>query len=246
MIAVAGILLAERNLPTGTIIVRLNPPVAGAELRIDGELAAGAAPWRLERPAGQHHLEISGGPTLAPFTQSVDLAAGATHEITAQLKALTGTLRIATEPAGLNLLINGKAIGASPQTLELPVGEVQVGHEPVPGRKTATMTVTVVAGRAADIVLKPKLIQPVSITNRPLAKLEAVAGPSWTSITIPARHGAAYAMLADKPVRVRVNGVVYLADGTAPVRLPAPSAGIIEIKAARLGKPVSVEILFEE
>ena len=245
---VLGALFALGSRPQpGTLIVRLNPPIPGAELKVNGELAAGAAPWRLERPAGTHHLEIKAGPEFAPHTQAVELAAGGTQEITAQLKALTGTLRLATEPAGLTLLVNGKAIGPSPQTLELAVGEIEVSHEPLPGYQAASANVAVVAGRTADIVLKPKRLQPVSATGRPLARLEAMAGPnSWTSVTIPARHGAVYALVADNPVRVRIDGYVYLADGTAPAQLPAPSAGTIEIRAARPEQWIKVEILYEE
>jgi formylglycine-generating enzyme required for sulfatase activity len=109
--------------PDAHLTVRSSP--AGAEVTIAGT-HRGRTPLSAELPAGIAYPLVVSLPGYATWTQEVFAAAGRTLAADAALKALLARVRVSGEPAGAELLIDGSARGATPQTLELPALEHRI------------------------------------------------------------------------------------------------------------------------
>lgn len=94
----------EAEAPTG--IVRITSPQPGATVHIDNELA-GTAPVTKYLPAGKHFIRVSVD-GFDPFVRRVQIDAGTTTDVAAQLFPGEGTVEFIVEPPGARLLINGK------------------------------------------------------------------------------------------------------------------------------------------
>jgi hypothetical protein len=112
----------------------------------------------ISRPPGTHQVSISKD-GYNDYQQSVTLEAGKTATINAQLFPLadtTGEVSVITTPPGLEVLIDGKSLGASPVRINLPAGSHKYtvkreGWEPYEGtvnvKVGAEMTVKVNMGQ---------------------------------------------------------------------------------------------------
>jgi serine/threonine protein kinase len=135
--------------------------VSGARIMVDG---SGEPGWftpysaAISRPPGTHQVSISKD-GYNDYQQSVTLEAGKTATINAQLFPLadtTGEVSVITTPPGLEVLIDGKSLGASPVRINLPAGSHKYtvkreGWEPYEGtvnvKVGAEMTVKVNMGQ---------------------------------------------------------------------------------------------------
>jgi hypothetical protein len=94
--------------------------VPEAEVFIDGA-AIGKVPQEKQIPRGDHFVVVK-LPGFKTFEQKIRLEAGQTLTVSADLRAV-GRLRVVSDPAGADVMINGISVGVTP--IDLP--EVEVG-----------------------------------------------------------------------------------------------------------------------
>ena len=118
---------------SGTLVVSSDPD--GADVLVNG-ISRGTTPCRIDRiPDGSVTIEIK-VPGFESHTRQVMLAAGEIQKIDVPLKALPGTLRIVSIPAGARVYVNDEYkdvtpydfINAPPATYRVRVE--QAGYEP--------------------------------------------------------------------------------------------------------------------
>jgi len=100
-----------RDEVTASLAVEVEP--ADAEVLLDGEPAAGlagAGPVRLL--SGVHVLEAR-RPGFAPFVEELDLAPGAEAAREVALERTSATLRLVTDAAGAEVLVDGRPVGVT-------------------------------------------------------------------------------------------------------------------------------------
>lgn len=106
--------------------VSINCPTEDAELSINGE-QKGVGRWGGMMIPGKYTIEASKNGCHSQ-TRQIELKDN--DEITVdftKLKTITGSLRVDYEPAGADVLLNGKKVGVTPLVLkELPVGSYQL------------------------------------------------------------------------------------------------------------------------
>jgi len=98
----------------GTIKFVTEP--VSAEIRIAGQVVHTGSPWAIELPAGAHQIEIHNAGYKSWLT-TVDLSANETNTLRVVLEPLgknaapaPATVKITTEPPGLEVLIDGKQL----------------------------------------------------------------------------------------------------------------------------------------
>ena len=106
--------------------VSISCPTEDAELSINGE-QKGVGRWEGMVIPGKYTIEASKDGCRSQ-TRQIELKDN--DEITidfTKLKTITGSLRVDYEPAGADVLLNGKKVGVTPLVLkELPVGDYQL------------------------------------------------------------------------------------------------------------------------
>jgi hypothetical protein len=106
--------------------VSINCPTEDAELSINGE-QKGVGRWGGMMIPGKYTIEASKDGCHSQ-TRQIELKDN--DEVTVdftKLKTITGSLRVDYEPAGADVLLNGKKVGVTPLELkELPVGNYQL------------------------------------------------------------------------------------------------------------------------
>ena len=106
--------------------VSVNCPTEDAELTINGE-QKGIGRWEGMMIPGKYTIEASKEGCHSQ-TRQIELKDNdeAAVDFT-KLKTITGSLRVDYEPAGADVLLNGKKVGVTPLVLkELPVGDYQL------------------------------------------------------------------------------------------------------------------------
>jgi len=138
--------------------LQITANVSGARITIDGSSDPGwltpySAPISLS--AGTHQVVISKD-GYAEYPRPVSVEAGKTATINAVLSEATGEVMVITSPPGLQVSMDGKALGASPVHITLPAGSHKYtvrreGWEPYEGtvnvKSGAEMTVKVNMGQ---------------------------------------------------------------------------------------------------
>jgi CRISPR/Cas system-associated exonuclease Cas4 (RecB family) len=98
--------------PTPPVLVVETAP-AGAEVKIDGHPAGKTPLRRDDLPIGSHEIEISlKGHHVV--TRSVKLQKQKVTKLEERLLARTGSLTVATTPAGAEVIVDGKVLGKTP------------------------------------------------------------------------------------------------------------------------------------
>jgi len=138
----------------GQIVVSSNVP--GANFTIDGSSDPGwVTPTTVSQPPGSHRVVISKD-GYGEYEQTVDLEAGRSATVNAQLSQEIGEIIVNTTPAGLEVFVDGKSLGPSPAHVTVPPGTHKYvvkreGWEPYEGtvtvRNGATMSVRVNMGK---------------------------------------------------------------------------------------------------
>ena len=125
----------------------------GASLYVDGE-RKGNVPFKGPIPVGRHALEVTTPDGLFGFKGEVLVRAGQAHSMQVMLKPLTGSLKVASDPAGAAVKVNGEDRGETPVELsKLKPGAYEVKLS-LPGHKEATRKVQVEAGKDASLQIK--------------------------------------------------------------------------------------------
>jgi len=139
----------------GQLLVTAN--VAGAKISVDGTSEpAWVTPYSsaINRPAGTHQVVIS-KEGYGDYQQFVTIEGKKTTTVNAQLSVASGEVLVTTTPPGLEVLIDGKLIGASPVRVTVVAGSHKYtvrrpGWEPYEGtikvNSGAQMTVRVNMG----------------------------------------------------------------------------------------------------
>jgi len=134
----------------GQLMVNSNVP--GAKFTIDGSSDPGwVTPSTVSQPPGNHRVVIS-KEGYGEYEQTVDLEAGRTATVYAQLSQQVGEIVINTTPPGLEVFLDGKSLGPSPAHAVVPAGTHKYtvkrpGWEPYEGsvnvRNGAAMSIRV-------------------------------------------------------------------------------------------------------
>ena len=134
--------------------LRIESDPAGAEVRLNGA-AKGKTPLSLSVPAGSYSLSVRNGSNIKELPVSVTNGATTVHHITwadtpALAPAETGSLSVATDPPGGDVMVDGQPRGAAPLTLrDLPVGQHRVAVRA--GGSSYTRTVQIEVGTTASL-----------------------------------------------------------------------------------------------
>lgn len=141
---------------TGTLQVVASVP--GAEVWLGGT-RVGVSPLSLVLAEGIHLVQVRAA-GFAEFRTQVTIRAGRTTTVDAELRQLTGVLRIIGAPDGAYVFVDGFAIGRVAGGL-LNVSEIAAGMREVtviaPGFRTSISQVNVIADRRTDlrVALRP-------------------------------------------------------------------------------------------
>jgi hypothetical protein len=177
-IAVAGVFLYQRRFApsarTGSLTIHSTP--TNAEVLIAGK-SVGATPITLPLAAGTHDVQVAG--LAQRRTIKVEIAAGTSTVQHLELgaapvaAALSGTLRIQSEPSNLAVEVDGVQRGQSPLTVDrVDPGEHSVSIRTERG--VINKTVTVRPGETLSLVLS---------AGAPAAEPAVTGG--WLSIASP-------------------------------------------------------------
>jgi type II secretory pathway pseudopilin PulG len=135
---------------TGDLQIVSEP--AGAHVDVDGQTRPEwVTPFVAEKlTAGKHNITVSMA-NFATEKRTADVVAGKKGSLDVKLTTTVGTVKVASTPAGADILLNGKPTGQkTPATLSLPPGNhvLKLHHD---GFQDATENVTVVLGQAQSI-----------------------------------------------------------------------------------------------
>ena len=104
---------------TGSVTIESNPP--GAEVHLAG-VRQGTTPLTLSVPPGTHPLELVLGERRKALNATATAGAAVIHHVDLGPEppagAATGSIRIVTEPASLQVTVDGVPRGAAPLTVE--------------------------------------------------------------------------------------------------------------------------------
>ncbi len=158
----------KAKITTGDLQIVSEP--AGARVDIDGQTRPEwVTPFLADKlTAGKHNVTFT-MPNFATEKRTVDVVAGKKGSVDAKLTTTVGTIKIASTPAGADILLNGKPTGQkTPATLNLPPGNhsLKIHHE---GYQDETQNVTVALGQTQNIA----------------SKLQAVPAPAPTAAKQP-------------------------------------------------------------
>ena len=155
----------------GALVVEL--PAAGS-MSVDAG-AAFKVPGRVDLPAGQHALSIE-VPGYLPYRTAVVVAgAGSSQRLAPKLVANSAQLSVSSEPAGAQLLIDGKPVGITPlaQTLSAATHHLELR---LAGFKPWSVDVLIRANQ-------PQTIGPVRL-GVPDASLLVRSNPAGAGVTV--------------------------------------------------------------
>lgn len=111
--------LGTITLVPATGVLSLSSTPSGANVSVDGEFA-GQTPLDIElTPDREHRISISRAGYQRRST-SVRMDAGETRSESIALSAMLGDVVVKVQPAGAELLVNGRSMGRGSQTLALP------------------------------------------------------------------------------------------------------------------------------
>ena len=155
----------------GELVVEL--PASGS-MSVEGG-GTFKVPGRVGLPAGKHDLSIE-VPGYLPYRTSVVVAgAGSSQRLTPKLVANSAQLSVSSEPAGAQVLIDGKSVGVTPlaQTLGAATHKLELR---LAGYKPWTVDVLVKAN-------EPQAIGPVRL-GLPDATVQVRSNPVGASVTV--------------------------------------------------------------
>ncbi len=144
---------AKAKTTTGDLLISSDP--AGAHVDIDGQTRPEwVTPFTAEKlTPGKHNITY----TMANFgteKRAADVAAGKKGSVDAKLTTSVGSVKVASTPAGADILLNGHPTGQkTPATLNLPPGSHSIKlHKD--GFQDDTENVTVALGQTTNVAGK--------------------------------------------------------------------------------------------
>jgi hypothetical protein len=225
VVAMLAIRWAGARAASGTLVLESTPP--GSAVRVDGE-PRGTTPLTLMVAPGRHTVEFRWQDDARAVT--VEVAAGGTRTETLDWTRVagTGTLRVGSDPAGAQVIVDGRLRGETP----LEVAGLRPGPHTV-----------VVRGAGGSVTER------VQIAANDTATLDVLIYPGWLAVFAPVdveifEHGRRLGTSADGrivvppgPHRVELvnEAYGYRATQTVDVRPGAVASVSVEPKV-----PVSV------
>lgn len=166
----------------GLLAITPEPAVA-AQVAVDGQppVPLGTAP--IELSPGPHDLEVS-APRFQPFRTRVVVAGGGERqEVRATLAPDWAEVRIASQPAGARIRVDGNDVGTTPATVEVAAGQRDLRLE-LDGFKAWVQPLPVTAGVAQELP-EIRLVPAdglVRVTSQP-AGASVTAGGRYRGVT---------------------------------------------------------------
>ncbi len=122
--------------------VAITANVDGAKISIDGKGEPDwVAPHTFSLPPGNHRVAVLKD-GFVTWGKSVTVEAGGKQSIDAQLSAPQGEVDIVTDPAGLEVFIDGKSVGMTPVDTMVSIGDHKYKISPPPGQSPFEGTIT--------------------------------------------------------------------------------------------------------
>lgn len=165
----------------GTLMIR--SLTAGAEVRVDGRSIA-TLPMRLPLalPPGEHTLKVT-KPGHAPYIDTFVIKRGRDTVLDVDLIAVSAVLAVRADPAGTQVIVDGRVMGAAPWT-----GDVKPGNRRVElraeGHATWSRIVRAELGQ----------VHPIDVSLIPSAADPAGGDPWYAEPWVWAGAGAAVAV----------------------------------------------------
>ena len=159
----------KAKITTGDLQIVSEP--AGARVDIDGQTRPEwVTPFLADKlTAGKHNVTFT-MPNFSTEKRTVDVVAGKKGSVDAKLTTTVGTVKIASTPAGADILLNGKPTGQkTPAALNLPPGNhsLKIHHD---GYQDDTQNVTVALGQTQNVTSKLQAVPaqaPASAAKQP-------------------------------------------------------------------------------
>lgn len=177
----------------GELAVSSNP--AGAQVSAGGS-ALGETPLTAELGAGRHDIEVAMAGYKPWLGQVVIEAEGRVELPEIVLEKADGRLRVASEPAGASVLVDGDYRGLTPLELQLPPGRAQRIELRRSGFNRVTRTVTLESGADERLLVTLEAL-PRTAEPAPAPQV-AEAGPATGQAAAPAPAPA-------RPERIRTS-----------------------------------------
>lgn len=192
----------------GDLVVSVQPVEAEVYL---GEQFVGKAslkaPLRIGNLLeGRYSLKVLAA-GYSTVSDTVSVVPRGLREVQVALKALPGSLRLSSDPAGAGVSVNGKRVGLAPAKLDtLPEGRYHVEFS-LPGFKSLARDVEVKSGQQSEVK----------------GVLEVLPG----KVLVSSRPAGAAVFLDDKRIGWAPLAIENVAPGTHAVRLELPGRTVV-------------------
>jgi len=156
---------------TGDLVISSDH--AGAIVEIDGKRVPGETPLTLKWfPAGEHSIIVRTGRWYG--AQKITVAPDNVSRVTIRMQNEKGSLKVFSDPAGAEIVIDGKTIGVTP----LKIINVDAGERSMELRLQGYTTFK------SSVQISTSETQNISVTLKPLAFISVKAQPASASIII--------------------------------------------------------------
>ncbi len=235
----------------GDVVVSVQP--VDAEVYLDDQYAGKASlkePLRIPNlMEGRYALRVLAA-GYATVTDTVGVVPRGVREVPVALKALPGALRLASEPVGARVLVNGKDVGASPAILDtLQEGRYHVAFQ-LNGFRLHERDVEVRSGQRSEVkaVLEvlPGRVSVGSVPKgaevwlddkrvgyAPMLVENVVPGPHAIRLEAPGRSPVRDAVIVKPGEEVAWGGTLEPLRGTLTVVPQTDSVGVRIFQAGR-------------
>jgi formylglycine-generating enzyme required for sulfatase activity len=191
------------GLPDGTLVVRSDP--AGASVSVGGAYR-GRTPLTIEvRPDVPLGI-VATRDGYEPATSQLTLASGERREVRLSLAPILGEVTVQAEPAGADVLVNGRAVGKAGTALQLPAARQELEVR-LAGHRTYRTAVTP----------RPGLPQVITVRLEP-GRGTTEAPPAQATTAATGEPGGAQAAPAAGPLAATLR-----TRGGADLRLLGPA-----------------------
>ena len=214
------------GLPDGTLVVRTEP--AGASVSVGGAFR-GRAPLTIEVRPDVPLAVVATRDGYEPATRELMLASGERSEVRLALTPILGQVTVQAEPAGADVLVDGRPAGKAGQALQLPAAkhELEVrlaGHRTYrtavtprpglpqvitvrlePGQGSTEASPQAAASPGSDVTAQaaaPAAPLAASIRTKSGAELRLL-GPATFTMGSPRRESGRRANESQRPVELR-------------------------------------------
>ncbi|MGB0631770.1 MAG: PEGA domain-containing protein [Alphaproteobacteria bacterium] len=233
-----------KKLP-GLLSVTTRPDVP-SEIRIDGNPAGQTPATDLEIDPGRHIVTVTPERYLAAEKPIEIVGKGERQTIEIPLEPAWGTVRVNTDPAGADLILNGRLTGITPQTAEPVQGQyrLEVSKD---GWKPAFREFDIVPGQVIDFgtIRLERVDGKLSLASRPSDATVTIDGAfrGRTPVDISLVSGKTYTIRLTKPGYAAKNLTVAINPReTTPVSTDlAPEFGTVFLKTRPSGATLKVD-----